>query len=137
MVRVDRQQRVLEFAGAKLGLLHLWPDGRVDRLQPSRVSLGYQQPPAEAPALQRIDYASGSTFVIVSDGFTDQIGSDGGAKRAYGYRRLVELLETCQGESSETIAQRMKDNLAQWQGQQPRRDDLTAVVFSPLALSSA
>ena len=134
MVRVDRQQRVLEFAGAKLGLLHLWPDGRVDRLQPSRVSLGYQQPPAEAPALQRIAYASGSTFVIASDGFTDQIGSDGSgdgkARRAYGYRRLVKLLEASRGDDAETIARRMRDSLQQWQGSELRRDDVTAIVFS-------
>ncbi len=130
MVRIDKQQRVLEFAGAKLGLLHLWPDGRVDRLQPSRVSLGYQQPPSETPALQRIDYASGSTFVIVSDGFTDQIGGDGNGRRAYGYRRLVQLLEASRGETAETIARRMRDSLQQWQGSELRRDDVTAVVFS-------
>ncbi len=130
MVRVDKQQRLLEFAGAKLGLLHLWPDGRVDRLQPSRVSLGYQQPPSETPALQRIDYASGSTFVIVSDGFTDQIGSDGKARRAYGYRRLVQLLEASRGEAADTIARRMRESLQQWQGSELRRDDVTAVVFS-------
>ncbi len=134
MVRIDKRQRVLEFAGAKLGLLHLWPDGRVDRLQPSRVSLGYQQPPSETPTLQRIDYASGSTFVIVSDGFTDQIGSDGNgdgkSRRAYGYRRLVQLLEASRGESADTIARRMRDSLQQWQGSELRRDDVTAVVFS-------
>lgn len=134
MVRIDRQQRVLEFAGAKLGLLHLWPDGRVDRLQPSRVSLGYQQPPAEAPALQRVEYASGSTFVIVSDGFTDQIGSDGSGdgktRRAYGYRRLVQLLEASRGDDAETIARRMRESLQQWQGSELRRDDVTAIVFA-------
>ncbi len=133
MVRVDKRNRVLEFAGAKLGLLHLRPDGRVDRLQPSRVSLGYQQSPAEAPALQRVDYESGSTFVIVSDGFTDQIGSDGSdgsARRAYGYRRLIQLLEAGPGEPAETIARRMRESLRQWQGEELRRDDVTAIVFA-------
>ncbi len=130
MVRVDNERRVLEFAGAKLGLLHLWPDGRVDRLQPSRVSLGYQQPPGEAPTLQRIDYVSGSTFVIVSDGFTDQIGGDGTARRAYGYRRLVELLQASRGDSAEIIAHRMRESLQQWQGRELRRDDVTAIVFA-------
>ena len=132
MVRIDRQQRTLEFAGAKIGLLHLRPDGRVDRVQPSRVSLGYQQPPAEAPALQHIGYTSGSTFVIVSDGFTDQIGtnSDSGSRRAYGYRRLVELLQASCGEDAATIARRMRESLRQWQGTELRRDDVTAIVFA-------
>ena len=129
MVRVDRQQRVLEFAGAKLGLMHLKPDGTVERIQPSRVSLGYQQPPGEVPALHRIDYAPGSTFVIVSDGFTDQIGGDGASVRAFGYRRITEILQACAGESASVIAGRMSDALAQWQGAQLRRDDVTALVF--------
>ena len=131
MVRIDREHRVLEFAGAKLGLLHLRPDGEVERIQPSRVSLGYQQPPKEAPALQRITYATGSIFVLVSDGFTDQIGSDGESRRAYGNRRLIELLQHSRGQSAESIAQRMRDSLAAWQGSELRRDDVTAIVFQP------
>ena len=131
MVRIDREYRVLEFAGAKLGLLHLKPDGEVERIQPSRVSLGYQQPPKEAPALQRITYAPGSIFVLVSDGFTDQIGSDGESRRAYGNRRLTELLQHSRGQSAESIVQRMHDSLAAWQGSELRRDDVTAIVFQP------
>ena len=109
MVRIDAVHRVLEFAGAKLGLLHLKPDGTVDRISPSRVSLGYQQPPREAPLLKRIAYEPGSMVVMVSDGFTDQIGGDAGAPRAYGYRRLTELLQSSRGESATVIAARMKD----------------------------
>ncbi len=150
MVRIDKRERVLEFAGAKIGLIHLWADGRVDRIQPSRLSLGYQQPPSAAPALQRIAYGPGSSFVLVSDGFTDQIGRDhGGAaavdpgaiadadagadlgpRRAYGYRRLVQLLEASRGEPAEVIASRMKASLARWQGDELRRDDVTAIVFA-------
>ncbi len=129
MVRVDREHRVLEFAGAKLGLLHLTAEGEVERISPSRVSLGYQQPPKEAPALRRIAYSAGSIFVLVSDGFTDQIGSDGESRRAYGNRRLSELLRACRGESAERIAARMRDSLAAWQGAELRRDDVTAIVF--------
>ena len=132
MVRIDRQHRQLEFAGAKLGLLHLRPDGEVERVQPSRISLGYQQPPREAPELHRIGYQPGSIFVLVSDGFTDQVGGDGSARRAYGNRRLTDLLHTCHGESVETIAQRMRQSLADWQGSELRRDDVTAIVFQPL-----
>ncbi len=131
MVRVDRRQQVLEFAGAKLGLLHLTPAGEVERVQPTRVSLGYQQAPKEAPALHRIPYSPGSLFVLVSDGFTDQIGSDGEGRRAYGNRRLIELLQSSRGDSAERIASKMKASLAAWQGQELRRDDVTAIVFQP------
>ena len=66
---------------------------------------------------------------MVSDGFTDQIGGEAGALRAYGYRRLTELLQSSRGESAAVIAARMRESLAAWQGNQLRRDDVTAIVF--------
>ena len=61
----------------------------------TRVSLGYQDaiPATAQPELRTIDYRLGELFCIVTDGFTDQIGSwDGNSKLSYGYRRLEFLL---------------------------------------------
>ncbi len=128
IVRIDTERRQLEFAGAKLGLIHAHADGHVDRIQPARISLGYPTPPDEAPTVHAIHYAAGDTFVIVSDGITDQVGG-GDKPRAYGYRRLTELLHACSGQEAPLIAQRIRDDLHAWQGKQLRRDDMTALVF--------
>jgi serine phosphatase RsbU (regulator of sigma subunit) len=70
--------------------------------------------------------------VIVSDGLTDQIGTrDGGPPRAYGYRRLQALVARHHSQSAAEIAQAMREDLREWQGEQMRRDDVTAVVFKP------
>jgi serine phosphatase RsbU (regulator of sigma subunit) len=131
IVRIDPATREIEFAGAKLGLLHARADGSIARISPSRLSLGYRDSPHETPELHRILYERGDGFVIVSDGFTDQIGSREGPPRAYGYRRLHELLDRMKAKPAPDIAEAMRRDLLEWQGQQLRRDDVTAVVFKP------
>lgn len=131
IVRLDPARRELEFAGAKLGLLHQRGDGSVTRIQASRLSLGYREPPHDMPEVHRIAYQPGDSFVLVSDGFTDQPGSREGAPRAYGYRRLQELLQRLQGRPAQEIAEAMRSDLLAWQGGQMRRDDVTALVFQP------
>lgn len=129
IVRIDTSARLLEFAGAKLGLLHAHADGNVDRIQPARISLGYPSPPKEVPPVHAIRYAPGDSFLLVTDGITDQVGGEG-SPRAYGYRRLTELLQACRGLDAPATAQRLRDALRAWQGHQLRRDDMTALVFS-------
>ncbi len=129
IVRIDTDRRLLEFSGAKLGLMHAHPDGNVDRIQPARISLGYPSPPTEVPPVHAISYAPGDSFLLVTDGITDQVGGEG-SPRAYGYRRLTELLQACRGLDAAATAQRIRDELRAWQGTQLRRDDMTALVFS-------
>lgn len=128
ILRIDPARRRAEFAGAKLGLLHLKGDGRVERLQATRISLGYRQLPERDPEVATLAYQPGDTLMMVTDGITDQIG-DQGAPRAYGFRRLVALLERQAGASAGVIAEALRSDLLQWQGSQIRRDDATAVVL--------
>jgi serine phosphatase RsbU (regulator of sigma subunit) len=128
ILRIDPQSRAIEFAGAKLGLLRLRTDGNVERVQPTRISLGYQDKPQQEPALQTLQCAPGDVLLLVTDGITDQIGGTG-IQRAYGYKRLTAQLARCAGKDAATIAQAMRDDLLQWQDAQMRRDDATAVVL--------
>jgi serine phosphatase RsbU (regulator of sigma subunit) len=128
ILRIDPQSRAIEFAGAKLGLLRLRTDGNVERVQPTRISLGYQDKPQQEPALQTLQCAPGDVLLLVTDGITDQIGGTG-IQRAYGYKRLTAQLARCAGKDAATIAQAMRDDLRQWQDAQMRRDDATAVVL--------
>jgi serine phosphatase RsbU (regulator of sigma subunit) len=130
IVRIDPSRHQIEFAGAKLGVLHIGAGGTIDHLKASRLSLGYRDPPNEIPALHTVSYAPGDGFVIVSDGLTDQIGSrDGKPPRAYGYRRLHALLASHHANDADEIADAMRQDLQEWQGTQMRRDDVTAVIF--------
>lgn len=68
----------LRFEGAKIGLFQLTNEGSVLRHLASRASLGYQNPPdpEDEPSDLPIHYQRGDVFVIVTDGFTDQVGGD-------------------------------------------------------------
>jgi len=130
VLRIDRDKKTIEFAGAKLGLFQVSSDGLLTRHTGSRCSLGYQDAVIEAdkPVLKTIGYSEGDIFAIVTDGLTDQIGGASG-KTSYGYRRLEEVLKANCAASAEEITGAMKSDFAAWQGTNARRDDVTAVVF--------
>jgi len=130
VLRIDRDKKMIEFAGAKLGLFQVSSDGLLTRHTGSRCSLGYQDAVIEAdkPVLKTIGYYEGDIFAIVTDGLTDQIGGASG-KTSYGYRRLEEVLKANCAASAEEITAAMKSDFAAWQGTNARRDDVTSVVF--------
>ena len=131
IVEIDLKARQMRFAGAKIGIFQLDSDHKVQRHLASRASLGYQNPPdpEDEPSDQPIRYQSGDVFVIVTDGFTDQVGGDRVQPTSYGYRRLERVLESTTERDAKDIARRMWEDFLAWQGQQMRRDDVTAVVF--------
>ena len=131
VLRIDREKQAIELAGAKIGLFQMTVQGQVIRHSVARCSLGYIEAIAEAdkPKVATISYSTGDLFVIVTDGFTDQIGGPGGKKIAYGYRRLESLLQKNKDADAQTMAECMREDFKRWQGAEVRRDDVTAVVF--------
>jgi serine phosphatase RsbU (regulator of sigma subunit) len=130
VLRIDRERHTIEFASAKLALFQVSVHGVLTRHAGSRCSLGYQDaiPEADRPLLKTIHGEVGDVFAVVTDGFTDQIGGASG-KTSYGYRRLEAILKAHCKASAHEIATAMKQDFAQWQGNNARRDDVTAVVF--------
>lgn len=131
IVEVDLISRQLRFAGAKISLFQLSVDGTVHRHLAARASLGYQNPPdsEDEPIDIPIRYQSGDVFVIVTDGFTDQVGGDRAQLSSYGTRRLERLLAATSSRDAHDIRDQMWNDFLDWQGIQTRRDDVTAVVF--------
>lgn len=128
---VDAAHKEIRFAGAKIGVFQLKANGEVQRHLASRASLGYRDPIDEEdePVTCRIHCDDGDAFVIVTDGFTDQLGGPGETGVSFGYRRLEALLASMPAASATEIAEAMRTALAQWQGSRKRRDDVTAVAF--------
>ena len=131
ILRIYPEARRLEYAGAKLELWQLKNSGEVLRHPAARISLGYSQRLTEAdrPDLQVITYDNDDTFVIVTDGFTDQIGGPDDRRVSYGYRRLQSVLMNHANASVSEISKAMKADFDAWQGKNLRRDDVTALVF--------
>jgi serine phosphatase RsbU (regulator of sigma subunit) len=132
IVRIDPIKKNLEFAGAKIGLIKISSIGLSELFNPTPISIGYQDAPIQLPDLKCINYESGDTFVMFTDGFTDQIGSvDQNNFRSYGKKRLIKLLEENVQKSVDDIIKIVKENFDLWQGSQIRRDDLTLMIFRP------
>lgn len=96
----------------------------------ARVSATATPPdPEDEPIDILIRYQSGDAFVIVTDGFTDQVGGDRAQLSSYGTRRLERLLAATSHRDAADICERMWHDFCEWQGAQVRRDDVTAVAF--------
>ena len=130
LLQIDRERKKVAFAGAKLGLFHIRGSGELTRHGGARCSLGYQAQiaPKDRPETKEMDYAPGDVFAIATDGVTDQVGGPTG-RVSYGYRRLEAMLRTWCHASAEEITKAIREDFAQWQGLQERRDDITLIVF--------
>ena len=124
LVVIDRQQRQLRFAGARIGLY--WSDGRSIGHQPGGGrSLGDSRPGTyhdHAIALE-----PGTTYSLSTDGLLDQGGGAEGF--CLGRERFAQwLLELAPLPPPEQIHQ-LQQRLDNFRGSNPQRDDITLLAF--------
>lgn len=127
---IDPQTQSLRFAGAGLSLHSISPTDH-HQWRGDRFSLGY--PDSRADFLfttHEISYASDQTFYLYTDGITDQVGGPNG--RLIGKRRVHEILAPNVALPLEAQKDALFDGLAQWRGEQHRRDDMTFLAFRPV-----
>lgn len=118
-------ERRLVFAGAKSGLYLLRPDSAgVEVVDGNRMGACYGATPLDYRwANHTLQLEPGTCLYLTTDGLIDQLG---GVKHiAFGKRRLREILRDIHAlplaEQQQVIRQRFLD----YQGQSPRRDDVT------------
>jgi serine phosphatase RsbU (regulator of sigma subunit) len=121
----DASRRQLLFAGARVALHVLQPDAeQFDSVAGDRMGAGYVDSlPDYAWTLHTIDLPSGSLLFVSTDGLTDQIG--GPRKIGFGKRRALDLVLTQREKATSEICGSLLGALAEWQGTQARRDDVT------------
>ncbi|WP_232468209.1 SpoIIE family protein phosphatase [Bordetella genomosp. 13] len=121
----DKQRHELRFAGARIAV-HVLPPGaeKFESVAGQRMGVGYVDSHADYTWTEvRIELPPGSLLFITTDGLTDQIG--GPRKIGFGKRRACEAILAHRGASAHAICEQLKQALAQWQGSQARRDDVT------------
>ena len=122
---VDRHEHTLTYAGARLPLYLLAPgETSAMTLAPLRLGLGY----ADSPADQRwpatcLPLQPGSLLFATTDGLIDQIG--GPRRTSFGKRRALSRLVDSRAAPTAELCQQLSADLATWQGDEIRRDDLT------------
>ena len=125
----ERASSTLHYAGARLSLYLLTPDAAaVQSIDGERMGVGYTDTPADYQWRNlSIPLAPGSLVLLTTDGLIDQIG--GSREIAYGKRRMRDaMLAQRTATAAQAGAALLADFLA-WQGEQPRRDDLTFFCF--------
>ncbi|HVE11388.1 MAG TPA: SpoIIE family protein phosphatase [Paraburkholderia sp.] len=121
----DAAQSQLYFAGARIALHILTPDaGQFETITGDRMGVGYVDSLADyAWKLRSVPVPAGSLMFVCTDGLTDQIG--GARKISFSRRRALGLILEHRSEAPSAICENLQQALANWQGAQPRRDDVT------------
>jgi serine phosphatase RsbU (regulator of sigma subunit) len=121
----DASRQQLLFAGARVALHVLRPDAtEFESIAAERMGVGYVDSLSDYTwSLNTVDVPRGSLLFVSTDGLTDQIG--GPRKIAFGKRRALELILDHREQAPSAISGRLLNALAEWQGTQSRRDDVT------------
>ncbi len=124
---IRKQDGVLEFAGARLGLVYTLGEAMLT-VHGDRNSVGYVSSPADyAYPSHRIPFSNDMTFYMFTDGVTDQLGGE--KARRFGTRRLMEVLEKNRALSIDIQYERLKAALDGYRGDRDQMDDMTMVAF--------
>ncbi|MDE1180091.1 SpoIIE family protein phosphatase [Paraburkholderia sp.] len=121
----DSAQRQLHFSGARIALHVLRPEAsHFESIAGDRVGVGYVDSLADYTwALNTVALPVGSLLFVSTDGLIDQIG--GPRKIAFGKRRALDLIVEHRAQPLAAISANLQRALADWQGAQSRRDDVT------------
>ncbi len=126
---IDPVAKQFRFAGAGLSMVARIA-GTQRTVKGDKVSLGYaESPPNHLFETQVIDYQPGDTFILFTDGVSDQVG--GPNRRLLGRKRLETILAELSDKPLEMQKQLLHERLKEWRGPEHPRDDLTFLAFRP------
>jgi len=117
------------YAGAKLPLWVVEPDGTITTLKGDRCSVGYRKTPDDVRFTNHeVDVHKGQRYILLSDGILDQNGGERGF--GLGQTRLGNVLSAFKRRPLVQLADELVALLKEYQGELPQRDDITLVAFS-------
>ena len=127
---IDTKAKQVTFAGATLPLIVQTHDDQ-RTIPGNKVSIGYADSPLDYQFTNHvINYQPGDTFMLFTDGVTDQVG--GPNRRLLGRARLEAILVEISDRPLEEQRVLLMERLQQWRGAESRRDDMTFLAFRPI-----
>ncbi|MDY6945147.1 MAG: SpoIIE family protein phosphatase [Pseudomonadota bacterium] len=129
VVLIDRRERKLQFAGARLPLFvsYAGHDSWIC-LPAGRPGVGYADTPDDTEwPVSESPLEQGMRVAIATDGLFDQIGEQRAI--AYGKARFAVSLGVAAGSGLQSNFEDTLSRYRQWQGNQMRRDDATLLMF--------
>lgn len=126
---IDFDQSKLTFSGAKLPLF-IVENGEVTEVKATRSGIGYRGISATQTFDEQVISLTGAqTFYMTSDGLVDQIGGE--KRRGFGKKRFKETLLAVENLPLSQQRAEILDRFSSYQGDENRRDDVTAIGFRP------
>jgi serine phosphatase RsbU (regulator of sigma subunit) len=117
------------FAGAHFSLWRAH-DGMIEEFRGDRAGIGYRRVPLGISfSNTSLNLAEGGSYYMTTDGLIEQIG--GQTHRAFGRKRFIEVIAQHQGRAMSEQCSALNVALAQHQGTERRRDDVTVIGFVP------
>ena len=127
LCRYSKATDDLLFSGARIDL-HTVIDGKVERIKGDRTSIGYRRSGKELHVRNRVvKNTPGMQFYLTSDGILDQSGGPKGW--GFGRKRFIQLIGAIAEVPASAQLQRVRRELAAYQGDRSQRDDITVVGF--------
>jgi len=124
---IPPDKKTFTYAGAHFPLF-IVEDGEVTLVKGDKKGIGYRGLPSDQGFSNHvIEVSSGRRFFITSDGIVDQIG--GPKRRSFGKKRLKNLLVSFSDRPVENVCNGVLTALVEYQGDESRRDDLSAIAF--------
>lgn len=129
VVRLDRSEDSLEFAGASIDLFEVDGGGSVTRHRGARLTLGYRRHDAPLALTSTSLRIGEAAFLMSTDGLLTQVGEK--TRRVLGTRRFEEAIAAVGGNEPAKLVRAAGRVLKQWQGREERRDDVAVIAFRP------
>ena len=129
---VHEGEKRMVFSGARFSLWRAG-NGSVEELKGDKAGIGYRRTPQDTRFTDLpIELGPETAYYLTTDGLIDQIG--GPRSISFGKRRFSHFVAANQGRPMAEQAESLRRAFADYQGEQVRRDDVTVLGFSPLAV---
>jgi PAS domain-containing protein len=127
---LDEGKSRLVFAGARFSLWRA-RGGEVQEIRGARAGVGFSHVAADAAFGEvGLELAPGDRLYLTTDGLTDQVG--GARRRSFGKRRFARFIAEHHARPMAEQGEALRYLLVRYQGEEARRDDVTALGFVPL-----
>ena len=116
------------FAGARTSLFSAPPGKDLAEIKGDKRGIGYRRTPFDQAYRETgLTVAPGMRFYMTSDGLIDQIGGE--RRRAFGLTRFLAILNRHQDQPMADQKNLLVNALADYQGEEIRRDDVLVLGF--------
>jgi serine phosphatase RsbU (regulator of sigma subunit) len=124
----NKKENIIKFSGAETPLFYIDESNKLITIKGNRQSIGYKKCDSNFEFKEHtIEVKQGMQFYLATDGYLDQNGGDKGFP--FGKKRFCNIINEYRNESFADQQEVLLDELALYQGDEDRNDDVTLIGF--------